>query len=199
MKKGKFAGTMRKYLQKGEINMGDYELVVVISRHPSAHTSSEILISEIEGIKWDNLSGGVNKKQSGYSLYGYIPYELAKKYVDCSGNHDYGYNMAKICIPESLNKDAKYIDGYNILCKLAGKKPDGVIKSKRPKGGKPCTKRILMILDEQEFIYRGELRTRLKDEGYKVIVRNALYSLRKQSKIKTEGSPYSPKQIIRKA
>ena len=179
--------------------MDEHELVVVISRQPSAHVGNEILIAEIEDVKWDNISGGVNKKQSGYSLYGYIPYKLAKKYVDCSGEHDYGYNMAKICIPASANKDAKYKEGYNVLCKLAGKKPEGGIKDKRPEGGKPCTKRILMILDEQEFIYRGELRIKLKDEGYKVNIGGAINRLRDQSKIITEGSPQSPKQIIRKA
>lgn len=178
--------------------MEDNELVVVIKRQPSDGFSSEILISEIEGVKWDNISGGVNKKQSGYSLYGYISYNLAKKLVKCSGMHDFGNNMAKICIPESANR-GKYRKGYKELCERAGEKPGGIIKGKRPKGGKPCTKRILMILDEQDFIYRGELRSKLKAEGYKVNIGGAIYELRKQLKIITEGSPQSPKQIIRKA
>ena len=41
------------------------------------------------GVKWDNISGGIYIKQSGYSLYGYIPYSLAVKIgLDCSGRHD---------------------------------------------------------------------------------------------------------------
>lgn len=42
--------------------MEDNELVVVIKRQPSDGFSSEILISEIKDVKWDNISGGVNKK-----------------------------------------------------------------------------------------------------------------------------------------
>ena len=77
----------------------DDELYVVISRTPSDYICSEVPISEIEGVMWDNISGGVKNGQSGYSLYGYISYKLATETVKCSGRHDFGDNSAKICIP----------------------------------------------------------------------------------------------------
>lgn len=40
----------------------DDELYVVISRTPSDYICSEVPISEIEGVMWDNISGGVKKR-----------------------------------------------------------------------------------------------------------------------------------------
>ena len=177
----------------------DDELYVVISRTPSDYICSEVPISQIEGVMWDNISGGVKNRQSGYSLYGYISYKLAAKTVKCSGRHDFGDNSAKICIPAAKNRDAKYKKGYNILSKLAGDKPAGAIKKNRPQGGLPCTKRILVELENTGPVTRKNLRDALTSEGYQVTtIRNAINGLRKQSKIEVEGSPNSPNQIIRK-
>ena len=176
----------------------DDELYVVISRAPSDYISSEVPISEIEGVMWDNISGGVKNRQSGYSLYGYISYKLAAETVKCSGRHDFGDNSAKICIPEAKNREAKYQKGYCELRKLAGEKPIGTIKTNRPEGGPPCTKRILLELEKRGEISRGELRNNLTNEGYQVMtIRNAINSLRKRSKIEVNGSPNSPHQIIK--
>ncbi len=178
----------------------DEELYVVISRSPSDYICGEVPISEIEGVMWDNISGGVKKGQSGYSLYGYISYKLATETVKCSGRHDFGDNSAKICIPKAKNRDAKHKKGYDKLSKLAGDKPACTIKKNRPKDGPPCTKRILVELENTDQITRKILRDTLISEGYPITaIRNAIYSLRKHSKIEVEGSPNSPKQIIRKA
>ena len=135
----------------------------------------------------------------GYSLYGDVAYKVAARLVKCSGRHDYGYNDAKICIPAIPNKNGKFKEGYKILCDQVGPKPKGEISKLRPKGGPPCTKRILQELDLHSLVIRKELRDSLHSEGYQIkTIRNALISLKKQSKIITEGSPNSPKQIIKR-
>lgn len=178
----------------------DDELYVVISRSPYDYICSEVPISEIEGVMWDNISGGVKSRQAGYSLYGYISYKLAAETVKCSGRHDFGDNSAKICIPAAKNREAKYRKGYNKLCKSAGKKPVSNIKKNRPEGSPPCTKRILLELEKNELITRKNLRDTLTNEGYQVTtIRNAINALRNQSKIKVQGSPNSPNQTIQKS
>lgn len=179
----------------------DDELYVVIKRSAYDYIADEVPISEIKGVKWDNISGGVYRKQAGYSLYGYIPYSLAMETVKCSGMHNSGYNSAKICIPASLNKDDMYKEGYKRLRKRAGDKPTGYIKKNRPEGGLPCTRRILAELEkENNQITRKKLRDTLTNEGYQVkTVCGAINRLRKQSKIEVEGSPNSPNQIIKKS
>ncbi len=55
------------------------KLAVVICRQPRSIPKGEILVEEIQGIHWDNISGGVKSRQGAYNLYGYISYELAVK------------------------------------------------------------------------------------------------------------------------
>lgn len=174
------------------------ELKVCITRSPRDFISGEISVSAISGVKWDNISGGVKRNQSGYSLYGYIDYESAKELVKCSGMHNYGNNEAKICIPASANKD-KYKEGYKYLCEIAGKKPSGTIKSNRPEGGKPCTVRILEELEKQGEMTRKNLRKIICDEGYQIkTFRNTINYLKRQKRISVIGEGTSPNQKIKK-
>lgn len=174
----------------------DYK--VFITRHSQDGWGGEISISEIERPHWDNCSGGVRKRQGGYSLYGYIDYGLAASLVKCSGMHGGYGNSAKICIPASCNRDEKYRKGYKELVDLAGDKPRSETSFHRPQGAPPCTKRIFQIVSEKISITRGELRDILYEEGYyTTTIRNALRTLIEQKKIVTEGSAYSPKQKIK--
>ena len=152
-------------------------------------------INEIFEVRWDNVSGGIHRYQNGYSLYGYIDYHSYQSLVKCSGKHDRGYNNMKVLIPRVSKKDPTY-PAYKKLCEAAGEKPK--FQSSHPCGMPPCTKRILALLSE-EINTRGKLREILKSEGYQVTtIRNALRSLISQRKIICDGSPYSPKQIIKK-
>lgn len=171
---------------------------VLITRQPRNHETAEIDIDKITGVKWDNISGGVNSRQAGYSLYGYIPYSLAKDLVACSGSHDFGYNQAKICIPASLNAgQPPYKEGYNILSDLAGKKPASQISLSRPEGAPPCTKRIIQVVENEKSITRRNLRETLISEGYaSQTIRNALNRMIKAKRLQAKGSPYSPNQEI---
>ncbi|MCF2554373.1 hypothetical protein [Faecalicatena contorta] len=170
---------------------------VFICRSPSDYEGGEIEVSEISGVFWDTVSGGVHKKNGSYSLYGYIDYGLAKKLVKCSGQHDFGWNQAKICIPKGKNNTPKYKSGYEILMNQAGEKPQSIISQNRPKGAAPCTKAILSILDKSD-LNRGELREILLNMGYHGnTILNAIRSLTKQGKIITIGSSYSKYQILK--
>ena len=163
-------------------------LYVIITRQSGSYKSAEICIDDISGVHWDNISGGVRRRQSGYSLYGYIPYKLAVKLeIACSGLHDYGRNEAKICIPALNSKDPLYKEGYKHLADIAGPKPKGEISYSRPKGQGPCSKKILAILNEEGEITRSELRSRLLEIGYpSSMIRNALERMKLEHRIECE-------------
>lgn len=172
------------------------DLKVVISRsHGTDQKCSEISISEILEVEWSNISGGVQRRQSGYSLYGFIPYATAMKLVNCSGEHEkYGSN-ARVLIrrPDS----DKYKPGYQILMRQAGPKPHSNISKERPSGQQPCTKAILSLLPSEGFQTRGNIRNELYSIGYKKsTVTNAFRTLIKNEKIHCTGSSNSKYQKI---
>ena len=170
--------------------------LVRICRQIDSYVCAEYPAERIQNVKWDNISGGVNKKQAGYSLYGYIPYKEAAKLIDCSGQHDFGYNDAKVCIRAIDNKDPSYKKGYNYLMKCAGTKP---YSNYNAAGLPPCTKRILLILDEKEEITRLELREKLQNEGYNNdLVCGAIKRLEKSQRITISDARNPQKRIIRK-
>lgn len=96
---------------------------VIIKRSRTDWHQADIDVEKIRNPRWDNISGGINERQIGFSLYGYIDYELAEELVACSGMHGGYGNDAKIMVPASLNKKHPYKEGYNYLKQLAGKKP----------------------------------------------------------------------------
>lgn len=167
----------------------------------------EIDATEIESPHWDNVSGGYGARSAGYAIYGYIPYDIAKDLVDCSGRHGFGDNSAKICVPSSLNKAEDYQEGYNYLLKnVINEKPGSIITKHRPTGGKPCTKKILEILSQRENgkILRKELREILSgkhsgQKGYELqTIRQALKTLEKTNRITISKNSSPDKQIITK-
>ena len=172
-------------------------LKVVVRRGITDYVEDEVDISEIDGVHWDNISGGVHKKQGGHALYGYISYELAEKLnIKCSGRHNWGYNSAKVCIPAVCNK-GEYRKGYNSLLKQAGEKPQSDISKNRPAGQGPCTKKILYLLGQQKMFERGELRQMILDIGYGVdTFQRAIKQLEKDNKIILKGSSNSKYQKV---
>lgn len=173
-------------------------LLVQICRQPDSGEVAEIEISSISNVRWDDCSGGYQNKRGYYSLFGYIPYSIAKTLegLDCSGRHDRGGNSAKVCIHKPAS-DGKYYEGYKTLKAQAGKKPESKVSANRPAGMPPCTRKILEILrcGERE---RGGLREDLLQLGYKPItIAAAIRRLNYKRKIVTEGSPNSFKQKIR--
>lgn len=176
-------------------------LKVLITRASGDSSTAEISIDRIYGVHWDNVSGGIHKKNGYYSLFAYIPYQIACNCgISCSGRHRYLNSEAKICIPYKLNQSKDlYKAGYQALLDVAGPKPPSIISGNRPKEAKPCTKCILSLLDvsNTQKLTRGEIRKQLYDKGYKsVTVLNAFRALLKQNKIECIGSAYSKYQII---
>ena len=170
---------------------------VVICRMPGGRDAGEYKTRKIHGVHWSQQSGGVHKVSGCYHLYGYAPYSEVKDIVDCSGMHDFGYNDMKICILKSHNISSQYRKEYLKLERQAGEKPRSIISKNRPKGGIPCTNRILAILNTKSPITRGELRTMLVKEGYAVeTFRGAAKRLYLQKLIFMEGAAYSPAQLI---
>lgn len=177
--------------------MDNEDFKVLIGRSPRGDSKvSEISISDISNVRWDNTSGGIQQKSSGYFLYGYISYEQAMELVDCSGSHDYYHNDAKVLIKTQKPKSPYYL-GYKKLCEMAGPKPQSRISQDRPKGEPPCTKKILLLLRSQNKKTRYALRKELLDIGYQsTTIRNAIKRLEFQEKIICDGSPYKKNQLI---
>ena len=154
---------------------------------------AEVDVDVIKNPHWGYISGGVKKVQSGYSIYGYIPYALAAAFNLASGDHNFGYNTAKIVIPASRNSEPPYQEGYRILCDKSGPKPHF-----RPKGQKPCTKRIMELLEAGE-IQRRELRQiLLSEEQPRNRIARAIRRLADTGRIECHGASNNPKQILRK-
>ena len=172
---------------------------VLICRQPGDWRGGAYEAGKIKGVKWDCVSGGVFKRQNGWSLYGYIPYEDAMELVACSGVHNYGYNPAKICITASGNKDdPQYRAAYYGLVEKADERGKCGLAEHCPPGKPMCTKRIREIMYDVGVISRGELKKTLIEEGYdKTIVAESIKNLHCQSILEFEGDSRSSKQIIR--
>ena len=169
---------------------------VIIKRSGGSYSKEAAVdVDIIRDVHWGNVSGGVNARHAGFSLYGYIDYSLASKLVSCSGTHAHYGNRAKIMIPASLNKESPYREGYEYLLDRAGRKPS---YHYRLPGQKPCTKRILELIAHEEPVTRKALRDQLLGERYggKQIAR-ALNRMEKDGRIiYKEGSSNNPQQLI---
>ncbi len=168
------------------------DLKVIIRRDKGSIYGAEYSVNKIAGVKWDRISGGVNKSHSDYYLYGYIPYsDAAELLADCSGQHDFGDNDAKIYISSANGKNPEYREGYKMLLEEAGPKPSSSRKSSLP----PCTKRILELAP----ISREELFKQLNNEGYTSYrISGAISQLIKTNRIHLDAPMMSPKYTIHK-
>ncbi len=178
----------------GEKINEEEELVLIIRHARDTRGPSEIPVSKIMDVKWDDISGGAGVRQAG--LYGFIWYDEAPQYVSCSGQHGTFNAKAKVYIPVKANQEEPYRAGYERLKKLAGPKPSWMIRSQ---GKKACTKRLLEVLREHGGeCSRADLRSQLKKEGYNTTtIRNALKRMGNDKKIDLLGSPHKGSQIIK--
>ncbi|WP_029324756.1 hypothetical protein [Butyrivibrio sp. AE3004] len=161
---------------------------VIVVRSPNNYLcAGEVNIAEIDNVRWSNISGGNQHRQAGYSLYGYIDYELAKNLVDCSGIHSGYGGTAKVCIPAKLNKELPYCIGYEYLkFYAANRKPTGTLVNSRP-DGIPCSKMIRLLMKDKTSIFRKELRKTLVEMGYRTdTIRRALRHLREYGDVNIE-------------
>lgn len=168
---------------------------VVICRQRGG-TQALYNIYQMQNVHWDCVSGGVNKRQNGYSLYALIPYEDAEKLVDCSGLHSFGGNYARICICKSHNTGRRS-DAYRRLVEMVTKaKPKSQISQNRPKGQPPCSVKIRELLTTHASLSRKELRAELKEIGYQTnTIRGAIKRMRLNGEIIVEGYHHTSQVI----
>ncbi len=167
---------------------------VIICRRPGDYEGGLYDASKIKNIHWGRCSGGVNRLQNGWSLYGYIPYEDAEELVACSGRHNFGYNDAKICVVASTNADRP---AYYRLVEMADERAGCGIAGGCPKGAPSATKRIRQIVAEKGEVSRGELKSLMLEEGYsKGVIPKAIKLLYQQNVLSLDGDSRSPKQVI---
>ena len=167
---------------------------VIVKRSIRSYPQVAIDVKQINNVHWDNVSGGVNAKQAGYSLYGYIDYEYATELELTSGRHlDYN-NGAKIMIPNSLNRKMPYREGYAYLLSRAGVKPH--TRYNQSFSGKPCTTRTLEILRDGSKT-RAEIRSILLSENYTSDqIRRALNRMDKDGRIEYAKKGNPQKQLV---
>ncbi len=172
---------------------------ILITRDHYEDEYAEIDDALISKLHWDHVSGGISRSANFYSLYGYIPYSKAMEILasSCSGQHDFGWNSAKICIPKIINSKEPYLQTYQKLKEIAGPQPKSISALRHPEGQPPCTRKIMEILSGVPFIIRKDLKTELKKCGFHPdTIRNSLNRLKKQNRIVMEGNSQSPYQKI---
>lgn len=164
-------------------------MFVRIDRGAWSTIQGVVAVEEITGIKWDDIGGGVGNPQKGYSLYGYINYNLAAESVNCSGEHEYFGNGAKIRIL-SKKKNSPYYAGYKYLCDLAGGRKSAYY-------GKHTAKSMLALLKENGQMEREKLREALAEIGCSLYAFSKnVRRLKEAGKIKCTGPENSPYQKI---
>lgn len=120
------------------------EYTVVISRQLQNSKTAEYDYRKIAGIHWTNQTGGYHTQYSFYFLCGYIPDDIAKDLVDCSGLHERYGNGVKICIFERYNKDEHTMAYRNLLESVKSPKPISSVSAKRPIGKPHVPKKSLL-------------------------------------------------------
>lgn len=176
----------------------DSKRMVIICRSPGDWKRGVYEADKICDVNWGRVSGGIQKLQNGWSIYGNIPYEDAEEIVACSGRHSFA-TIARICVTASGNKDnPQYKAAYYSLVEKADEKRGWGIASGCPKGKPICTKRIREIMSEVKQITRGELKEKLDSEGYaRETINESIKNLHWQEILEFEGDSRSHKQIIR--
>ena len=164
------------------------EKKVNIVRSPDSYKMAVVLLKELMDIKWDNITGGYNKKCNRYYLTAKIYLsDIIEGSISCSGRHDYRCGV-KIIILKKYNKEI-----YEDLKKLAENKPPEQIKHKVS-----SKKLIVEILEKRKTITRKELRDIVLENNFKpTTFLKSFKDLKKEEIIETEGSNCSCNQIIK--
>lgn len=162
-----------------DIEVSNTKRTVSIHRSVNDYHEAEVSTDDIFCVRWDNVSGGPRIKERGYSLYGDIPYKLAKELYNLPDRYNEDLLTMKVRIIEPDRDDPQW-EGYQELLDEVYDKPEREPRRwVRLTGSNcpPCTKRILQLLVDGEKT-RKELRDTLKQEGYTVErIRGALWRL----------------------
>lgn len=184
--------------QEGECIMENIENledeIVYIKRQLNSPDGAKLPLSYFNDFSVTYVTGGYGINLSREYPCAYISeYDFGEKgFIACSGRHDYSMSGIKVIIM----KKGTSPKAYRYIMEEVGLDPDAFYV-KRPRGAAPCTKRIVQIINENGGnIKRGELRTKLKEEGYRVNIGAAIKSVIKSGKIYAEGPAQSRNQIL---
>ncbi len=79
---------------------------VYVRRHPNDWQTATYNLSDISGLHWDYVSGGVGRRTSHETLFGYVMCDGAVDgEVAHSCRHGRGPHNIKVCLMKGMNKD----------------------------------------------------------------------------------------------
>jgi len=77
-----------------------------VRRHPNDWQEATYKLSDVSGLHWDDISGGVGRRTSHITLFGYVSCDGAiDGEVAHSCRHGSGPHRIKVCLPKGVNKD----------------------------------------------------------------------------------------------
>lgn len=183
---------------KNEFNEDEGKLdneKVYIKRQLSSGDGAIVPLGLIrDSLRSTYVSGGYNISLRKRYPCAYVKPEEVEPYghIACSGRHNYSNNGIKVLIMKSGSSKA----AYKYIMSVTGL-DEKDLSTAISKGAPPCTKRIVQIVnDNNGEMLRGELREKIHEEGYKVSFAQALKTLIKTGKIKTEGAAQSKYQKV---
>ena len=168
---------------------------VKIRRQPQSHKMDEVHENCISNAHWDNVCGGLQMRVATVSVYGYMDYhELTKTEVANSGSHDWGYNLAKICMNKSDNM-GKGNEAYEpAYCRF-------IVEADHNSKSRPIdykrTRTVSEFLKDNPGVSRNELMEGLASKRTDAkALREAINILLKAGYLKIEGSPRGQKSKL---
>ena len=137
------------------------EVLLIVRRHPGDYRTAKYRLSDIGGLRWDKLSGGVQRTAFGqYYLYGYVACnEAVEGNVAHSGVHGPCPHTIKVCILRQDN-----ISSYELLVRDLPPKPE--YARSQPKTGNICKVDIIETLSSKGAMRETELTKVLVEIGH---------------------------------
>lgn len=163
--------------------MDGNEKCIMIARQPADWQTMKVSLNDLEGIHWDNITGGIQIRTTHECIMAYTRSEEIIKNVACSGMHDYSVNGIKVCIIKKYTKP----EVYKELMRIAGHKKLNTCEY--------IIMRLLMKADEK-CMTRKELKEMVEKEYKTSTFSNAINVLEITGRIGTEGSSRSSGQKI---
>ena len=159
---------------------------VTVVRSKGDWQKGKVKISDIEELRWDEISGGVRKRTGTCDLYGYIMCDqIVEGVIGHSGIHGPCPHRIKVLIQKCDNSE----EIYERLVKRAGGY-EGKYKVTETRIGAVDT--IRELVRNNPGILATDVASSLEDEFTKTQVQKSIRYL-KQAKVKTKDGLYSEK------
>ena len=138
------------------------EQLVVVRRQPGSHMTAVYKCSDVSGLRWDKISGGVKKTFfNKYFMYGYVQCdEAVEGQVAHSGIHGPCPHKIKVCILKGDNAKSIYKSLEDEL------PPSPQQARSRPTTGNTCKVDIIDVIEKKMPIKRSDLIDILYEIGH---------------------------------